>query len=57
MSLCSSYVFHLSCPLCITYAFFVGEGVTLPTGREMDGTYFDSNGEEIKKHIQKIKDD
>jgi hypothetical protein len=57
MSLCSSYVFHLSCPLCITYAFFIGEGVTLPTGREMDDTYFDSNEEEIKKHIQKIKDD
>jgi hypothetical protein len=57
MSLCSSYVFHLSCPLCITYVVFVGEGVTLPTGRKIDDTYLDSNEKEIKKHFQKFKDD
>jgi hypothetical protein len=57
MSLCSSYVFHFSRPLCITCAFFVGEGITLPTGREIDGTYLDSNEEEIKKHFQKFKDE
>jgi hypothetical protein len=39
--------------LCI----FVGEGVTLSTGREIDVTYLNSNEEEIKKHFQKFKDD
>jgi hypothetical protein len=39
--------------LCI----FLGEGVTLTTGREIDDTYLDSNEEEIKKHFQKFKDD
>jgi hypothetical protein len=39
--------------LCI----FVGEGITIPTSREIDGTYLDSNKEEIKKHFQKSKDD
>jgi hypothetical protein len=39
--------------LCI----FSGEGVTIPTGRELDGTYLDSNKEEIKKHFQKFKED
>jgi hypothetical protein len=57
MSLCSSYVFHLSCHLCITYAFFIGEGDTLLTSREIDVTYLDSNEEEIKIHFQKFKDD
>jgi hypothetical protein len=57
MSLRRSNVFHLSCPLCITCAFFVGEGAMLPTGREIDGTYLDSNEEEIKKHFKKFKDD
>jgi hypothetical protein len=57
MSLCSSYVFHLSCPLCITCTFFVGKGVTLLTDREIDDTYLDFNEEEIKKHFQKFKDD
>jgi hypothetical protein len=57
MPLCSSYVFHLSCPLCITCALFVGEGVTLLTSRKIDGTYLDSNEEEVKKHFQKFKDD
>jgi hypothetical protein len=33
--------------LCI----FVGEGVTIPTGREIDDTYLDSNEKEIKKHF------
>jgi hypothetical protein len=44
-------VFHETCPLCITCAFFSGEGVMIPTGREIDGTYLDSNEEEIKKHF------
>jgi hypothetical protein len=57
MSLCSSYVFYLLCPLCITCAFFIGEGVTLKTSREIYVTYLDSNEEEIKKHFQKFKED
>jgi hypothetical protein len=39
--------------LCI---FFSSEGVTIPTGREID-TYLDSNEEEINKHFQKFNDD
>jgi hypothetical protein len=39
--------------LCI----FVCEDVTIPTGREIDGTYLDSNDEEIKKHFEKFKDE
>jgi hypothetical protein len=31
----------------------VGEGITIPTGREIDGTYLDSNEEDIKKQFQK----
>jgi hypothetical protein len=52
-----SYVFHASCPLCITFAFIVGEGITILTSREIDGTYLDSNEEEIKKHFQKFKEE
>jgi hypothetical protein len=39
--------------LCI----FVCEDVTIPTGREIDDTYLDSNDEEIKKHFEKFKDE
>jgi hypothetical protein len=39
--------------LCI----FIGEGITILTGREIDGTYLDSNEEEIKKQFQKFKED
>jgi hypothetical protein len=39
--------------LCI----FVGEGITILTGREIDDTYLDSNEEEIKKQFQKLKKD
>jgi hypothetical protein len=52
-----TYVFHDSCPLCNTCAFFIGEGATLSTGRKIDGTYLDFNEKEIKKHFQKFKDD
>jgi hypothetical protein len=52
-----SFVFHASCPLCITCTFIVGEGITIPTGREIDDTYLDSNEEEIKKHFQKFKEE
>jgi hypothetical protein len=37
--------------LCI----FVGEGITIPTSREIDDTYLDSNGEDIKKQFKKFK--
>jgi hypothetical protein len=37
-------------------SIFLGEGITIPTGREIDGTYLNSNEEEIKKHFQKFKD-
>jgi hypothetical protein len=50
-----SFVFRVLYVLLVH--FFVGEGVTLPTGREIDGTYLDSNEEKIKKHFQKLKDD
>jgi hypothetical protein len=50
-------VFHETCPLCITCAFFLGEGVTIRTGREIDGTYLDLNEEEIRKHFQKFKEE
>jgi hypothetical protein len=36
---------------------FLGEGITILTGREIDGTYLDSNEEEIKKHFQKFKEE
>jgi hypothetical protein len=36
---------------------FLGESITILTGRKIDGTYLDSNEEEIKKHFQKFKDD
>lgn len=36
---------------------FAGEGVTIPTGREIDGTYLDSNEEDIKKQFAKFKED
>jgi hypothetical protein len=36
---------------------FSSEGVTISTGREIDGTYLDLNEEEIKKHFQKFKED
>jgi hypothetical protein len=29
----------------------------IPTGREIDGTYLDSNEEKIKKHFQKFKEE
>jgi hypothetical protein len=29
----------------------------IPTSREIDGTYLDSNEEEMKKHFEKFKDD
>jgi hypothetical protein len=32
--------------------FFVGEGVTILTGNEIDDNYLDSNEEEIKKHFK-----
>jgi hypothetical protein len=51
-----TYVFHDSCPLYITCAF-LGEGITIPTSREIYGTYLDSNEEEIKKHFQKFKEE
>jgi hypothetical protein len=37
--------------------FFVGEGVTIPTGNEIDDSYLDSNEEEIKKHFKKFKEE
>jgi hypothetical protein len=49
-------VFHETCPLCITCAFFLGEGVMIPTDREIDNTYLDLNEEKIKKHFQKFKE-
>jgi hypothetical protein len=39
--------------LCI----FVGEGIMIPTGREIAGTYLDSNEEDIKKQFEKFKED
>jgi hypothetical protein len=42
--------------ICVLYVllvhFLLGEGITIPTGREIDGTYLDFNDEEIKKHFQ-----
>jgi hypothetical protein len=37
--------------------YFVGEGTMFPTSREIDGTYLDSNEEDIKKHFEKFKED
>jgi hypothetical protein len=34
---------------------FLGESIIILTGKEIDGTYLDSNEEEIKKHFQKFK--
>jgi hypothetical protein len=39
--------------LCI----FLGEGIRIPTGSEIDGTYLDSNEEDIKKQFKKFKED
>jgi hypothetical protein len=39
--------------LCI----FVGVGVTILTGSEINDTYLDSNEEEIKKHFQKFNEE
>jgi hypothetical protein len=30
---------------------FLGESIIILTGKEIDGTYLDSNEEEIKKHF------
>jgi hypothetical protein len=38
--------------LCI----FVGEGITILSGRKIDGTYLDCNEEDIKKQFEKFKD-
>jgi hypothetical protein len=43
--------------LCITSTFFIGEGVTIPTGSKIDVIYLNSNEEEIKKHFKKIKEE
>jgi hypothetical protein len=47
--------------ICVLYVllvhFLLGEGVMIPTGREIDGTYLDFNDEEIKKHFQKFKEE
>jgi hypothetical protein len=45
------------CPLCITCAFILGEGITILTGRKIDDTYLDFNEEEIKKRFQKFKEE
>jgi hypothetical protein len=37
--------------------FFVGEGVTILIGSEIDGTYLNSNEKEIKKHFKKFKEE
>jgi hypothetical protein len=42
---------------CIYYCIFVGEGITIPIGRQIDGTYLDSNVKDIKKQFEKFKDD
>jgi hypothetical protein len=43
---------------CIYYlCIFAGEGIIIPTGREIDDTYLDSNEEDIKKQFEKFKDD
>jgi hypothetical protein len=39
--------------LCI----FACDGITIPTGREIDGIDLDFNEEDIKKQFKKIKDD
>jgi hypothetical protein len=52
-----TYIFHASFSLCISSAFFVGEGVTILTGSEIDDTYLDSNEEKIKKHFKKFKEE
>ena len=36
---------------------FVGEGIAVPTGREIDGTYLDANEEDLKKEFAKFKVD
>jgi hypothetical protein len=38
-------------------SIFVGESITIPTGREIDGTYLDSNEEDIKKQFEKFKEE
>jgi hypothetical protein len=38
------------------FSIFLGEGIMILTGSEIDGTYLNSNEEEIKKHFQKFKD-
>jgi hypothetical protein len=37
--------------LCI----FVGEGIMIPIGRKIDGTYLNSNEEDIKNQFEKLK--
>jgi hypothetical protein len=43
-----SFVIHDLCHLYITCAF-LGESITIPAGREIDGTYLNSNEADIKK--------
>jgi hypothetical protein len=39
--------------LCIV----IGAGIMIPTGREIDGTYLDSNEEDIMNQFEKFKED
>jgi hypothetical protein len=39
------------------FCIFCRWGVTIPTSSEIDGTYLDSNEEEIKKHFKKFKEE
>jgi hypothetical protein len=41
------WVWHLN--------FFSGEGISIPTGREIDGPYLVSNEEEIKKQLKSVR--
>ena len=34
---------------------FVGEGIAVPTEREIDDTYLDANEEDLKKEFAKFK--
>jgi hypothetical protein len=56
---CHFIYLHRSCFVFLMYylCIFLGERVAIPTGSEIDGTYLDSNGEEIKKHFKKFKEE
>jgi hypothetical protein len=51
--LCVKWFVSCTYYLCI----FVGEGIMILTGREINDTYFDSNEENIKKQFEKFKEE